>query len=135
MVRLSLVQQSKHLIDSAELMPADKYGYRPTEAQMTFGKLMVHIVQTNVVICSAIFGELPVRPCSKLAQTAGEGRARRRCETAVADCTGPRSARVNDTAAGRAMMSDPGLSRASAMLTIANDWADHYSTAASYVFG
>ena len=26
-----------------------------------------------------------------------------------------------------------GLSRASAMLTIANDWADHYSTAASYL--
>ena len=46
--------QSKNLIESAELMPADKYGYHPTEPQMTFGKLVVHIVQTNTLICSAI---------------------------------------------------------------------------------
>ena len=32
------------------------------------------------------------------------------------------------------MMGKPtGLSRAAALITIANDWADHYSTAASYL--
>src|SRR5690348_8535128 len=41
--RESLAKQSKNLVESAELMPADKYGYHPTEAQMTFGKLIVHI--------------------------------------------------------------------------------------------
>jgi hypothetical protein len=37
--RQSLVQQSKNLIDSAELMPPTKQAITPTDAQMTFGKL------------------------------------------------------------------------------------------------
>ena len=45
---------SKNLVGSAELMPAEKYSYHPTEPQMTFGQLIVHIVQTNVALCSAI---------------------------------------------------------------------------------
>src|SRR5882672_4311729 len=69
-VRQSLVQQSKNLIGSAELMPPDKYGYHPTDAQMTFGKLIVHIVQTNTLICSAI-GSMPASPdVMKMADTA-----------------------------------------------------------------
>src|SRR5438477_7004599 len=45
---------SKNLVASAELMPAEKYGYHPTDAQMTFGQLIAHVVQTNLAICSAI---------------------------------------------------------------------------------
>lgn len=37
-------------------MPAEKYGYHPTEAQMTFGQLIVHIIQTNIALCSGIAG-------------------------------------------------------------------------------
>jgi hypothetical protein len=51
-VRQLLARDSRNLIASAELLPADKYSYRPTPAQMTFGQLMVHIVQTNVTLCS-----------------------------------------------------------------------------------
>jgi hypothetical protein len=133
-VRQSLVQQSKHLIDSAELMPADKYGYHPTEDQMTFGKLMVHIVQTNVVICSAI-GDLPVPDLMKLAETEPKDALVAGVRQSFAYCTDA-LAKVNDTRLGEevsAMGKRTGLSRASAMLTIANDWADHYSTAASYL--
>ena len=68
--RTSLGQQSKHLIDAAELMPADKYGYHPTDAQMSFAKLVAHVVQTNTLICSAI-GNMPASPdVMKLADTA-----------------------------------------------------------------
>jgi len=55
-VRDLLARDSKNLTASAELLPADKYGYRPTPAQMSFGQLMVHIVQTNVALCSGISG-------------------------------------------------------------------------------
>jgi hypothetical protein len=43
---------------------------------------------------------------------------------------------VNDSQLGDEMMMygrPSGLSRASALVTIAADWADHYSTAASYL--
>ncbi len=48
-VRALLGRESKNLIASTTLMPADKFGYRPTDEQMTFGELVVHVVQTNVV--------------------------------------------------------------------------------------
>src|SRR5688572_15073197 len=70
-VRDLAARHAKHLIASAELMPADKYGYRPTEAQMTFGDLVAHIVQTNVALCSAIGGAPPPIAPAELKKLAG----------------------------------------------------------------
>jgi len=133
-VRQVLVQQSKHLIDSAELMPADNYGYHPTEAQMTFGKLVVHIVQTNVAICSAI-GNTPATDVFKLAETGPKEALVGAIKQSFSYCTDA-LAKVTDAQLGEevSMMGRrTGMSRAAAMITIANDWADHYSTAASYL--
>ncbi len=133
-VRQVLVKESKHLIDSAELMPADKYSYHPTDAQMTFAKLMVHIVQTNVAICSAI-GDMPVSDLLKLAETEPKDTLVGAVKQSFTYCTDA-LAKVNDTKLGdevSMMGKRTGLSRAAAMITIANDWADHYSTAASYL--
>jgi uncharacterized damage-inducible protein DinB len=134
-VRQVLVQQSKHLIESAELMPADKYGYRPTEAQMTFGKLVAHIVQTNVAICAAIGSSMPAADLLKTAETAPKEALVGAIKQSFTSCT-EALAKVSDAQLGEevSMMGRPtGMSRASAMITIANDWADHYSTAASYL--
>ena len=32
------------LLDVAEVMPADKYGYKPTPAQMSFGDVVAHLI-------------------------------------------------------------------------------------------
>src|SRR5262249_20240436 len=56
-VRGFAARYSRNLVQSAELMPPDKYGFHPTEPQMTFAQLMVHVVQTNVALCSGIAGE------------------------------------------------------------------------------
>ena len=134
-VRQSLAQQSKHLIDAAELMPADKYGYHPTDAQMTFGKLVAHIAQTNTVICSAI-GNVPASPdVMKLADTAPKDTlvaAMRQSFTVCSEAL----AKATDAQLGEEltlMGRRSGQSRATAVITITNDWADHYSTAASYL--
>lgn len=133
-VRQALVQQSKHLIDAAELMPADKYGYHPTDAQMTFGKLVAHIVQTNVAICSAI-GGTPAADVFKIAGTEPKEALVAAIKQSFTACT-EALAKVSDAQLGEevSMMGRrTGQSRAAAMITIANDWADHYSTAASYL--
>jgi len=133
--RQSLAQQSKNLIAAAELMPADKYGYQPTDAQMTFGKLAAHIVQTNTVICSMI-GNLPVSlDVMKLADTAPKDALVAAMKQSFTVCT-EALAKVTDAQLGEevSMMGRrSGQSRAAAVITITSDWADHYSTAASYL--
>jgi uncharacterized damage-inducible protein DinB len=134
-VRQVLVRQSTNLIDAAELMPADKYGYHPTEAQMTFGKLVVHIVQTNTLICSAI-GNVPASAdVMKLADTAPKETLVGAIKQSFTFCA-EALAKVTDAQLGEeaSMVGrHTGQSRAAALITIANDWADHYSTAASYL--
>jgi uncharacterized damage-inducible protein DinB len=43
-------------------MPADKYGYRPTDAQQTFGERAVHIAMVNVALLSALDGTATAKP-------------------------------------------------------------------------
>src|SRR5438046_10544983 len=37
-VRAMAQRQTKYIVEAAEEMPADKYGYKPTPAQMSFGR-------------------------------------------------------------------------------------------------
>src|ERR1700736_679893 len=53
-----LPRQQKNLVAAAEEMPADKFGYKPTEQQMTFGHLVLHIIGSNNHLCSTI-GDVP----------------------------------------------------------------------------
>ena len=43
-IRALAQRQTKNIVDAAEEMPADKYGYKPTPAQMSFGKVVVHLI-------------------------------------------------------------------------------------------
>src|SRR6266545_8370574 len=45
------------LIAAAEAMPADKYNYRPTPAQMSFAQIQVHLAnEGNDLLCSKTAG-------------------------------------------------------------------------------
>src|SRR5437879_10304730 len=44
-VRALAQRQTKNIVDAAEAMPADKYGYKPTPAQMTFGDVVAHLIR------------------------------------------------------------------------------------------
>src|SRR5689334_10117775 len=57
-VREILPRQQKNLVAAVEEMPADKFGYKPTEQQVTFGHLVLHIIESNNYLCSKI-GDLP----------------------------------------------------------------------------
>jgi uncharacterized damage-inducible protein DinB len=137
-VRDMLARNSKNLVASAELLPAEKYGYQPTPAQMTFGQLIAHIVQTNVALCSGISGTpSPMTPeeIKKLAGTEPKDALVAAIKRSFDYCTEALS-KVTDAQLGEeATMFGrrTGQSRAAMLVTIANDWADHYSTAASYL--
>ena len=44
--------RQKNTVAAVEAMPADKFNYKPTADQMTFGGLVVHMAETNSLLCS-----------------------------------------------------------------------------------
>jgi uncharacterized damage-inducible protein DinB len=127
-----------NLAAAAELMPAEKYGYHPTEAQMTFGQLIVHVVQTNMAICSGIAGTaspMSREELGRLSSTQPKEELVNAVKRSLAFCT-EAATRVTDAQLAEEISifgRKTGQSRGAAMMTIAADWADHYSTAASYL--
>jgi hypothetical protein len=137
-VRSLLAREAKNLISSAELMPADKFAFQPTPAQQTFGQLVAHVVQTNVFICSGIGSTPPPMTPEDLKKLSGTDTK----DALVAamkksfDYCDVSLAKVQDSTLGEEVSMfgrKVGQSRAAAMITIATDWTDHYSTAASYL--
>ena len=53
-VKHQMERSSKNIIGAAEEMPPDKYNYKPTEQQMTFGHLMGHIAEANRFFCGKL---------------------------------------------------------------------------------
>src|SRR6516164_10150474 len=47
---------SGFLLAAADQVPADKLGYKPTPAQLSFGDVWAHLVEANFGICGAIAG-------------------------------------------------------------------------------
>jgi hypothetical protein len=137
-VRTLLARESKNLVASAELMPSDKYAFHPTPAQMTFGQLVAHIVQTNVVLCSGIGSTAPPMSPEELKKLSG-AESKEALVAAIRksfDYCGESLAKVQDSTLGEEVSMfgrKSGQSRAAALITIATDWTDHYSTAASYL--
>jgi hypothetical protein len=137
-VRDLLGRYSKNLVASAELMPAEKYSFRPTPPQMTFGQLIVHIVQTNMALCSGIGGTpapMTAEELKKLSDTETKESQVARIKQSFEYCT-ESLAKLTDAQLGEEASMfgrKTGMSRGAALITIAIDWADHYSTAAMYL--
>ncbi len=129
-----LPRQQKNLVAAAEAMPADKFSYKPTEQQMTFGHLVLHIIGSNNHLCSTI-GDVPeVKPSVPLKESdekdklvAGLKASFEFCSTALA--------KVDDSKLGDEVELFGGRKgpRAFALIALTNDWADHYSSAAMYL--
>ena len=133
-VKEMLPRQSKNLVAAAEEMPADKFSYKPTEQQMTFGDLVLHILGTNNTLCSKI-GEIPeTKPPVPLKETDGKDKLVAALKASFDFCT-TALAKVDDTKLGDEVELFGGRkgSRAAALIILSNSWADHYSAAAMYL--
>ena len=123
----------KNLTAAAELMPADKYGYKPTAAQMSFGQLMLHVAGSNDFMCATIPGT-KAHARTKLQPTAAKDAIVARLKESFDYCTtalGPMDdSKLSDEVpyfGGRK------TSRGGAMMGLASDWADHYGASAIYL--
>jgi uncharacterized damage-inducible protein DinB len=126
-------RSSKNLIAAAEEMPADKYGFKPTPAQMSMGDIVAHLIEGNDFLCSAIGGvTAPKR--AELAKGASKDQLIARLKETFQFCEST-LAKVNDAALGTKVpfFGNREVSRAQAMFVTADDWADHYSQFAIYL--
>ena len=131
-VRRVATGSGKNLLAAAEAMPADKYGFKPTPGQMTFGALILHIQGDNRITCTAIGGADPSAE-AKLAPTDPKEKLVAALQRSLAFCDAA-LARVNDAALGE-MVSYYGhqASRVAALVGLVTDWADHYGQQAIYL--
>ena len=126
-------KMGQNLVAAAEEMPANKYGYKPTPAQMSFGDIVVHLAQGNDYLCGTIGGtKAPTR--TKIAATDSKDALVARLRETFAFCD-QALANVDDTKLGEELPFFGGrkLSRAAIMTITTGDWADHYSQQAIYL--
>ena len=125
--------EAKNLTAAAEEMPEDKYSFKPTPAQMSFGEIVVHLAQGNDYLCGAIGGtKAPTR--SKLAPTDSKATLMARLKETFQFCD-QSLAKLDDSKLGEQLPFFGGKThtRAYIMTITTGDWADHYSQSAIYL--
>ena len=133
-LRQAQQRYSRILIAAAEAMPADKYTYRPTPAQMSFAQIQVHLAnEGNDLLCSKTAGvAAPQRTAADSTLSKEQLVARLKetftfCETAFAHLD---DSKLNEPIQ---LFGPNPFSRAAAILITVGDWADHYSQEANYL--
>jgi hypothetical protein len=131
--RMNESRSGKNLMAAADEMPGDKYGFKPTPAQMTFGAIVAHLAEGNDFFCGAISGtKAPER--AKVAATDSKDVLVARLKETFEFCD-KALATVDDSKLGEQLPFFGGrtVSRAGMIITTAADWADHYSQSAIYL--
>ena len=132
-LRKLVADESQNTVAAVEEMPADKFGFRPTPQQNTFGHLVVHMVRANYGLCSLISGaKAPAMPALK--DDDPKGTLVPALKAAFQFCTDS-LAQIDDSHFGEMVPFIGGkmVSRGFMVVTASEDYGDHYSTAAMYL--
>ena len=132
-LRDTLPGRQKNTIAAVEAMPADKFAYKPSADQMTFGHLVAHMIEANYLLCSkAAAVSAPKVEESK--DTDGKDKLDAALKASFDFC-GDALGKMDDSKLGEMVEGFGGqqMSRARFALAIASNWADHYAEAAMYL--
>jgi hypothetical protein len=124
---------SKNLIAAATEMPAEKYSFKPTPAQMSFGDIVAHLIEGNDYLCGVIAGaKAPAR--AKVTGASSKDALVGELKDSFAFCD-QAFAKIDDSKIGEQLPFFGGKtrSRANIMFVTVGDWADHYSQSAIYL--
>jgi uncharacterized damage-inducible protein DinB len=131
-VKNQLARYEKNMVAAADLMPAEKYNFKPTPEMNSFGHVVMHIAQSNYFLCAKISGQ--AAPDVKLADTDGKDKlvaglkaSFEFCSTALA---GVDDSKLSDPVT---LFGNRQTSRAGALITLSDDWYDHYGAQAIYL--
>ena len=133
-VKEILPRQQKNIVAAAEEMPAEKYSYKPTEQQMTFGHLVLHVIESNNLLCSKVSDTPEVKAAVPLKDSDGKDKLVPALKASFDFCA-TALGKMDDSKLGDELELFGGRkgSRAFAMIALASGWADHYGSAAMYL--
>jgi len=125
-------RQAKNLMAALESVPVDKWGYKPTPAQMSFAAIAAHLAEGNDYLCSSVSGQTaPTR--DKVTEADGKDKQLARLKETFDFCESA-LAKLDDSKLGDEVPMFGGkVSRAAAILITVGDWEDHYSQLANYL--
>jgi hypothetical protein len=130
--RNSLATASKNFTGSAERMPEDKYGYKPTPANMTYGAHMAHMADFNEMMCGLIGGaKAPTH--DKVTATSPKEAIVSHLRSSFAFCSTALANLDDSQLAATVSFFGSQITRAAAILILSGDWSDHYAVTSTYL--
>ena len=129
----TLPGRQKNTIAAVEAMPADKFNYKPTADQMTFGHLVAHMIESNNGFCSQATG-VAAPKVEEAKETDSKDKLVAALKASFDYCAGALE-KMEDSKLGEMGEGFGGhqFSRARAALILAGSWSDHYAEAAMYL--
>lgn len=123
----------RNTVAAVEEMPAVKFNYRPTADQRTFGQLVIHMAETNYLLCSKT-AVVPAPKIEDLKDTdskdklvAGLKASFDFCSVALEKMDDSKLAETTEGFGGKQ------VSRAWLSLILAGAWDDHYAETSMYL--
>lgn len=118
----------RNMVGAAEAMPPDKYSFKPTPPQVSFGDLVYHAAVANYTLCGIIAGEKAPEPGVK-----ADGQKAAlvdQMKQSFAYCDKSFAKIDNATLGEEIPLFNRKVTRAWVLFHLALDWGDHYSQAA-----
>jgi hypothetical protein len=131
-VKAQLTRYEKNMVAAADSMPAEKYNFKPTPEMNAFGHVVMHIAQSNYFLCSKISGV--AAPDVKLTDADPKDKLVAALKASFEFCS-TALAGVDDSKLGDplTLFGNRQTSRAGALITLSDDWYDHYGAQAVYL--
>jgi len=125
--------RQKNTIAAVEAMPADKFNYKPTPDQMTFGHLVAHMIEANNALCSGA-AAVPAPKVEEAKESDGKDKLVAALKASFDFCADS-LAKMDDSKLAETTEVFHGheASRAWASMVLVSNWADHYAEAAMYL--
>jgi len=131
-LRDGLTGRQKNIVAAVEAMPADKFNYKPTPDQMTYGHLIAHIAEANYILCGGA-ASVPAPKVEEAKETDGKDKLLAATKASFDFCSDA-LAKMDDSKLGEMTEAfGQKMTRARLALGVASSWADHYGAQAMYL--
>ena len=117
-----------NMVGAAEAMPAEKYGYKPTEQQISFGDLVYHAAVANYTLCGIVAGEKA--PDTPVKANGAKPALIDQMKQSFAYCYKALDQLDATTLGKQEALFGRTVTRAWVLFHLTLDWGDHYSQAA-----
>ena len=123
---------TRNLMGTAQVMPADKYGYSPTPAEMAFGATIGHIAEVNNFSCSK-FADVPM-PQTKTSESDSKEKLIAALKESFDYCKQTMD-KLDDAKLEEPITFFGGrqATRAAAVFELLDDLSDHYASLSVYL--